>query len=263
MLVRPDDDGVLLISQPAHAWVSGQLARAWTDGEDTPFEPFEEVCLAAEQHDIGWLQWEASPTLNAETGLPFSFREMPRKMHLQIWGRARRYAMVYGRYPALLISMHGTNLFEKFGPGDDAPRTEKLQVETYLRRERAAQQNLIDSLAEDPRYEELVDPAVLKRNQELISLWDGISLMICGGVTGDGVSMGDFSLVPGDEEDVVEIYPWPFQEDELVVFAEARRLGGTFDKQTRLHAALGNAEQLVLEFTLHPGSEPAEEEEED
>lgn len=253
MLIRPDNDGVLLISQPAHAWVSGQLARAWARDEQGLFEPYEEVCLAAEQHDIGWLQWEASPKLNPETGLPYSFREMPRKNHLQIWSRARRYAIVYGRYPALLISMHGTWLFERFGPNEDAPENEKLQVETYLRRERASQQALIDSLARDPRYTDLVDPDTLNRNQELISIWDGMSLMICSGVAADGVTIGDYSLVPGDHDREIQIAPWPFRDDELTVFAESRRLVGTFERQTKMHSALGEAEQFVLELRLTPG----------
>jgi hypothetical protein len=42
MLVRGDG---LVIGQPAHAWVSGQLARAWAG----PVEPWEEVCLAASE----------------------------------------------------------------------------------------------------------------------------------------------------------------------------------------------------------------------
>ncbi len=261
MLIRPDIDGVLLISQPAHAWVSGQLARAWAAGDDGYFQPYEEICLAAEQHDIGWLQWEASPTLNPETGLPYAFREMPRKNHLQIWGRARRYAMIFGRYPALLISMHGTWLFEQFGPSDDAPRNEKLQVDTYLRRERASQQELIESLGQDHKYEDLVDPEVLQRNQQLISTWDGMSLMICGGVGQDGVTIGDYTIAPGAEEDELEVSPWPFREDELTVFAESRRIAGTFDRQTKMHAALNEAERFLLEFTLRPGSDEAAERE--
>jgi hypothetical protein len=254
MLIRRVQDEVLLVSQPAHSWVSGQLARAWATSEDDPMEPFEDVCLAAEQHDIGWLQWEASPTLNPETGLPFAFREMPRKMHLQIWGRARRYAMIYGRYPALLISMHGTGLFERFGPGDDAPANEKLQVDTFLRRERAAQQWLIESLGEDPTYQPYVDPDVLERNRNLMSLWDGFSLMICGGVDEDGVTMGEYLLSPSPESDAIEISPWPFRDDTVTVSFESRRLSETFDEQTRLHAALNEAEYTLVTQMLIPGS---------
>ncbi len=252
MLIRADDDGAVLISQPAHAWISGQLARAWTEGEHGSFVPHEEVCLAAEQHDIGWLQWEVRPTLNPDTGLPYSFREMPRESHVQIWGRARRYAMIYGRYPALLISMHGTGLFERFGPSDDAPRNEKMLVDTYLRREYASQRTLVESLAADSRYEGLVEPDVLERNRSLISLWDGMSLMICSGVGPDGASMGEFALNPGAHEHEIRIDPWPLRGDSLTVFCEARRIHGTFERQTALHGALNSAAQFTIEFELLP-----------
>jgi hypothetical protein len=253
MLIRPDDDGsVLLITQNAHAWVSGQLARAW-NSEDGGIEPHEEVMLAAEQHDIGWMIWEASPSLNKETGLPHGFRELPRRSHLQIWGRARRYSMVFGRYPALLISMHGTGLFERFGPGEDAPASERALVENFLSRERVAQQRLIENLAEDPRYEELVQAEILEANSNLIRIWDGLSLAICGGIDDAGATVGEYSLSPGSFAREIAIDPWPFSSDELTVFAEARRLTDRYERQPAMRTALASAEQLALEFHLVPG----------
>jgi hypothetical protein len=194
--------------------------------------------------------WETSPTLNKEAGLPHSFRELPRRSHLQIWGRARRYAAIYGHYTALLVSMHGTGLFERFGPAEDAPETERRMVETFLKRERAAQQRLIIGLAEDPRYEELVEPEILRQNQSLISLWDGMSLMICGGIDDDGVTIGDYTLQPSGDEGSITVDPWPFREELVTVFAEARRLTGRFERQPGLQAALNQAETSVLEFNL-------------
>ena len=71
MLIRPEPDGTFLaIGQASHAWLSGQLARAWGNERFGAVEPWEEVCLAAEQHDIGMAQWERAPTLNPDTGLP-------------------------------------------------------------------------------------------------------------------------------------------------------------------------------------------------
>jgi hypothetical protein len=52
--------------------VSGQLARAW----DPRPEPYEAVCLAAEQHDVGMAQWDLLPTLNPASGLPTTFIEL-------------------------------------------------------------------------------------------------------------------------------------------------------------------------------------------
>ena len=59
MVLREDGDGVLCIGQPAHAWVSGQLARAWGNERFGAFAPREEVCLAAAQHDLGMAAWDA------------------------------------------------------------------------------------------------------------------------------------------------------------------------------------------------------------
>ena len=64
MLIREEAKGLLLVSQPMHAWVSGQLARSWGNTAFGHFAPPEEVCLAAELHDIGFLEWERCPTFN-------------------------------------------------------------------------------------------------------------------------------------------------------------------------------------------------------
>ena len=77
MLIRLEDDGsAIAIGQASHAWVSGQLARAWGNERFGAVEPWEEVCLGAEQHDIGWAMWDTRPSLNPDTGLPYTFLEL-------------------------------------------------------------------------------------------------------------------------------------------------------------------------------------------
>ena len=82
MVLREDDRGVLAIGQASHAWISGQLARAWGNERFGEIEPREEVCLAAEQHDVGMAAWDLEPTRNPATGLPHSFIEMPIATHI-------------------------------------------------------------------------------------------------------------------------------------------------------------------------------------
>ena len=83
MLLRElDEEAVVAIGQAAHAWVSGQIARAWGNARFGAVEPYEEVCLGAEQHDIGMALWDTEPTLNRATGRPHSFIEMPLPLHL-------------------------------------------------------------------------------------------------------------------------------------------------------------------------------------
>ena len=91
MLLREDDDAVITIGQPSHAWLSGQLARAWGNERFGPVEPREEVCLGAEQHDIGMAAWDLTPTRNPDTGLPRSFMEMPLGVHLELWSAGPRH----------------------------------------------------------------------------------------------------------------------------------------------------------------------------
>src|ERR1700704_5035327 len=110
MLLRQDERGVLAIGQPSHAWVSGQLARAWGNEQFGAVAPYEEVCLAAEQHDIGMATWDLAPTFNPATGLPHSFVEMPVGTHLKLWSEGPRRLLAQSRYAALLASMHGLRL---------------------------------------------------------------------------------------------------------------------------------------------------------
>jgi hypothetical protein len=261
MLFRTDGDAVIAFSQPAYAWVSGQLARAWGNDLVGSFEPHEEVCLAAEQHDIGWVTWETRPTLNPKTGRPRTFREMPTSTHIELWSQALPFALTLGRYTALLVSLHGTGLYERFGPAPDAP-TETLEtVRAFVERERAAQQRLIESLASDPRYARYVDDATIRRNRNLISAWDYMSLVLCGGldepVTTPSVpgrsEPFDLTLAPLDSAGAtVSADPWPFAADIVHIVADARRMTGRFDDEVAMRDALDTAEWVSVVIDLVP-----------
>src|SRR5919197_1785813 len=113
MVLRESDGGVICIGQPAHAWLSGQLARAWGNPRFPAPEPREEICLAVAQHDLGMAEWDAAPTLNPDTGFPHSFLEMPLDTHLRLWSRAPELALVQSRWAGLLVSMHGAALYRR------------------------------------------------------------------------------------------------------------------------------------------------------
>ena len=197
MLLRPDGDDVIAIGQPAHAWLSGQLARAW--GE--PFEPWEEVCLAAEQHDVGMAAWDRAPKLNPETGLPRSFMELELDDHLEIWWRAAPLVLQQSRYAALLVSMHGTALYERRNR-DDA------RVPAFLDGQAELQARLLETLRADPRTAPFAADEIVRRNQQLVWRWDSLSL---------GLLL---------EWEQLGLDPWPFRDDRVSLRCEGRRLSG-------------------------------------
>jgi uncharacterized protein DUF3891 len=227
MLLRPDGDDVICIGQPAHAWLSGQMARVW---KPRP-EPYEEVCLAATQHDAGMADWDAAPELNPETGLPQSFMEMALDTHLRLWSHAPQRVLPQSRYAALLVSMHGTALYEmrdlrRMSAGDAA------KVRAYLDDQRELRQRLAQDL----------DREQLERNQQLLWKWDFLSLALC--LRWDGRSVGGTSYT-GTTFD-----PWPFRDESVTLRTEGRRLAGRFDDEGSMRAALEAAPWVTLEFRL-------------
>jgi len=109
MLFREDPEGLIAISQPTHAWISGQLMRALPG----PFS--ETLYLAAEQHDIAWLDWEIEPTFDAAAGRPHLFRDVGVHLHAPMWRQGVERALAaYGPHVALLVSRHGGVIYRRF-----------------------------------------------------------------------------------------------------------------------------------------------------
>jgi hypothetical protein len=251
MVLREDGDAVIAIGQPAHAWISGQLARAWGNDRFPAPEPREEVCLAAEQHDLGMAGWDAEPRLNPETGRPLTFMEMPTEVHLELWTRAPRLALVQSRYAALLVSLHGTLLYS-YRDWSRAPEDTQRAVEEYREGQRSLQNELVRSLREDPRYALHVEQDALERNRRLVGAWDAISLMLCMGRLPYAVEVPeriDLTEAPGGGVRA-RLDPWPFRSDALTVSCEGRRLEGRFETDEELREALDAAPWQTLDFEL-------------
>ena len=61
MLLRKDGLDVIAIPQPSHAWLSGQMARAWGNRRFAAPMPYDEVCprRRAARHRLAGLGNEA------------------------------------------------------------------------------------------------------------------------------------------------------------------------------------------------------------
>ncbi len=240
MILRPDGDAVLAIGQASHAWLSGQLARAWGNDRFPAPAPFEEVCLGALQHDIGMADWDLRPERHPDSGLPRQFFELDRRTHLALWTAAPTRVLSQSRYAALLVSLHGTGLYERFPPRTDDPEIARAVAE-YLDGQGALQAQLAAEVGATPEE--------LTRNQALLATWDGLSLALCRDLAPEAVD--GFSL--DREAGVLTLDPWPFTADRLSLRVEGRRLtGAPYADEAALHAALDRAPVLTVGFTLCP-----------
>jgi hypothetical protein len=260
MLYRQEKQGRIAITQPTHAWLSGQLARAWGNERFGEVAPWEEVCLGAEQHDVGHTAWEQAPTLNPQTGLPYSFLEMSRQLHVRLWSEAARCVLPQGRYAALLVSLHGTRLYQHYDATNDLPENVQA-VKHYLAQERAFQEELLASLRTDPHYGAYATEEVVGRNRRLVGVWDALSLAICFGrrqpqsweQVPTATNSTTLTLTACDDDPTKYIVePWPFRRQQVPLVYEGRYLDELFSNEARMREALKSAPWVTLQTVLFP-----------
>jgi hypothetical protein len=258
MLLRQDERGWLAIGQPSHAWLSGQLARAWGNPQFGRIHPLEEVCLAAEQHDVGWGTRDLEPLLKPEEGRPRSFMEMPLDLHLGIFTRGPRRMISQSRYAALLVSLHGWRLYRR-ADLERTPPKDAAAIRDFLTGQEAFQRELLEALRRDPATAEVAQDAMVQRNSLLIWTWDYLSLALCldwktASAQGAPAAEGHLDLeLRGDGgTDIWRLDPWPFSASSVTVRCEGRRLLHEFDSEDSLREAFSRARWETLEFRLEP-----------
>ena len=262
MLFRDDGGAVVAISQPAHAWLAGQIARAWGNETFSVPSPRHEVCLGAELHDIGWLDWEAAPTLDPATGLPHEFRAVGAAVHTRLWTRGVTLAQAYGRYPALLVSLHANTIYTSMVDVTALPPAEAGIIRAFLVEQRGFQDATREALASDRHLAEHATPEALERNRLLVGAADRMSLAVCWGVgedaqvpnapTGTGGTCGlRLRARGGDREDLI-LDPWPFAAERVELACEGVRLRGRFADERAMREALETGERVPVVATLRP-----------
>lgn len=225
----------------------GQLGRAWGNERFGEVAPAEEVCLAAEQHEVGMGAWDLDPALDPETGLPRTVTRMDPDVHLPLRLESPRRLMAQSRYAALLASLHHVSFYRP-PPVVGLARRPGRQIHSYLKRSADFRAQLRPTLD--------ASDAEIDRNWRLVRAWDGLShdLMFDRAPCKRGeVPAADDRLVElqvSRRDGAHAIDPWPFAAARVVVRTEGRLLEETFTDERRLHEALAEAPWLELRYEL-------------
>jgi hypothetical protein len=153
-----------LITQPHHAFFAAELLALWrTDG--LPERPHrEDLLFATREHDNGWRELDASPTVDRERGVPRDFLTVPAALRREVWTRGTERYVEERPRAALLIVQHALHLFR-----DSATSAESAD---FLAQLRSVRDELMAQTSAS-------DSGVLE-NHAWLDLADRISLVACG-----------------------------------------------------------------------------------
>ncbi|MCH8566658.1 MAG: DUF3891 family protein [Balneolales bacterium] len=223
MIIRNEkSEKAWCISQIHHSLMTGELAAAWNISKFGSTKLFKNVQNACLMHDWGWLDWEANPAINPDTGHPFDFLSMPKKYHGEIWMNGAEQTAALDPLLGLLVLRHNLTLSGK----DDSTNEEdplKLSINHMKKLESELESKVI------PFYENIAQLEMLSKEEisemsDFVLLMDYISLIMCMGHDrsnpfgsmplwkGHSFHISKGKLVEGGEEQYL-LDPWPFMEE--------------------------------------------------
>jgi hypothetical protein len=237
MIVRDDGGSFLLITQPDHARLARDIVSAIRTEPALETAARETVLFATLEHDNGWLEVDAEPTIDPGTGRPCDFINGPAHVKHELWPRGIRRVAHTDARAAALVAEHALTVYHYraaepewhsfFGP-ITALRDD------LLRQVMAAEGPARDAFAEQYRC---------------VRLGDVFSLQFCNGWTDPHETFGYRARL---ERNQLLITPDPFHGAVIPLRVMARRIPArTYASDADLRAAMAEAVPEFLEGAVH------------
>lgn len=111
MIVRPVGDGLLLITQPDHAQLARRIMEHSTGLADRPRRV--SILHAIGEHDNGWADEDAAPSVDPDTGRILDFVGAPLTVRHRVWPRAVS-RLAPDPWAAALVAQHAITVYDRF-----------------------------------------------------------------------------------------------------------------------------------------------------
>jgi hypothetical protein len=226
MIVRDAPGGIDLITQPDHARLARAIMEHCVSLNDRPRRAT--ILHAIGEHDAGWTDADAAPTVDAASGEVADFVHAPLQVRQGAWPIAVS-RLSDDPYAAALVAQHALSVYDRyrndvewqrFFAGMEAARDARLAVAGVARQE-------------------------LETGYVFVRLGDLISLVFCTGWS-DAHRYRDWTVARAGERVVVT--PDPFGGRKIPIAIGARRLSSRhFPSDAALREALAEAPTTVLE----------------
>ncbi|HEX7448673.1 MAG TPA: DUF3891 family protein [Pirellulales bacterium] len=231
MIRRTDVDSSqerwILISQVEHARLSGVLAEAWGQSPFAPLEPRDEILAGVRHHDDGWSAWEVAPKVDAQSGRPLDFTEMPMADSLAIWRESIAAAEKVGPLPGYMVSGHFCALLRRFASRWQSDEAAATLAQGFLDQQAERQAHWLD-LRSGGRDREACR-AEADRALAWLQMFDALSLWFCCAPrsvpeTVEPPGGPALTFRPMASAYQVEVSPWPFVDSRLELSAVGRAI---------------------------------------
>jgi hypothetical protein len=111
MIVRQDEASFLLITQPDHARLARDIVAAIRSEAALDSPRRETLLFATREHDNGWLEVDAEPTIDPATGRPCDFINGPARVKHELWPRGIIRAARTDPRAGALIAQHAITVY--------------------------------------------------------------------------------------------------------------------------------------------------------
>ena len=271
MLRLATPDGWWLVTHPDHAHLAGDFATAWGNDRFVPPEPRSHVLRGIYEHDEGWRDRDAAPSITRE-GKPAAFStELVGKysafeeIDLEAYLAVRRDAVLAiaheDAYAAILISMHTYNLLSARADRSTIRPDQLPLLDAFLEEQRGLQQDLrshfLDANAFPPVQ---LSAHALAENFRLLQATDNLSLLSCVDFAGPATLLHPLRLCDGGTREIqveriaerhFRLSPYPLRERTMQFSLPARFVAGkTFRTSEELSDKLADAGLQALEVTI-------------
>jgi hypothetical protein len=249
MMVNPYNDSHLMLAlQIDHSRVAGYLAAHWGNDKFARPEPYASVILAAQEHDIGWWEWEMKPSTLNDKGFPLDYHDGSLKylgqLRLDFYKNAVDRVLLRDPYAALLMAMHGVALmnagYGKYAYPPD--RTSDPRVKEYVDNQEQLRLELLKQLRQSERFKNFTSDEQVWTNYEHMEVFDQLAQFLCNRYPlnskarqlGPTNTLNDVDVPtrPGGQpvkikidtisENRATLSPYPFDVDPLTVSFTAR-----------------------------------------
>lgn len=233
MIVREDGDSFLLITQPDHARLAHDIVAAIRTEMALQTASRGTVLFATREHDNGWLEVDAEPTIDESTGRPCDFILGPARVKHELWPRGIRRAAQSDPRAGALIAQHAITVY--------GYRASEPDWQPFFGSVTALRDDLLEAIGAahgEPR-------AAFDREYRCVRLGDSFSLQFCSGWTARQDTYGYAAEL---QQSALVISPDPFAGASVRLRVLARRVPARrYHSDADLRRALARAIPEFLE----------------